>query len=285
MNEPARNFADDLPPDPLAHLPGEYWKNGDISFFMEKASPWILDYCRRRLDRDPDLIGDFYVYFYERAALCLDRYKTRRHLPFTGFLAVYLRHEFKNFLRPRRRYGIQEHCSEHIESLVGAFHSGGVALPDPKDSSTVRFASLLNERLENLEPSSRLPLKLFHGIILTAADLKYLVQRSGDPERASSFLLEFNRRREKRLDRLFKIRNRSAFLNYLLHSDAEKPHLRSDSSYWKRWKARAGRFLEDPGGVFTLSEIGEFLKINRTSVKRRIMRAERELREGARDEG
>lgn len=253
--------------DELRHLPERSWRDGDLGRFMEAASPLILSYCRRRLSRDPDLIGDFYVHFYERAHTCLEKFRSRvERQTFTGYLCTYVRHEFFNYLRTRRHQAVDEIPAPEIFGLAGA------AKPQASHPSvSVR----LYDSIDELPLESRLPLKLYYGLEPGLEELRALVETSGSAARSAE-LLDLMRRRRRRMEaRLQCCRDRIAYLSRMIHRSPGDHPRQPD---WKRWKQRLHTRLERDRPVLTLAEIAGLLRISKSTALRRIRRCGRSLR-------
>ena len=275
--------------DELANLPDHYWRDEDLPAFMEHASPFIMRYCRNRLTRDDDLIGDFYVHFYERAARCLERYISRQHIPFTGYFATYLRHEFLNYARSVRD-------TRYFESPVDDLHEwsrltqpdvlgkpksnnrvvGSSERPDEEDLTDAAQVADLAEAVAGLEPEVRLALKLYHGMELHMADLQRLTELSASPQAAAELVCEFRARLQQRRARLRKIEDRSAYLNYLIH---RRPDDAPAVRRWSRWKQRLRETLARDRGLMSTSEIGALFRVSKSTVARRLARARKFLEE------
>lgn len=258
--------------DPLKKLPHDYWDTGDFSGLMEKISPWMIEFCKKRLHPDPDIVGDFYLYFFERTKICLERYKTRQHLPFTGYLATYLRHEYYNFIKPRRHQKLLEYKSEEI--------FGNSAFPDilSDTENRERLELELEGRIQLLSLSLRLPLKLQYGLQLNCEELRYLTGKSETPGFAAAFLIEFNHRKVKTQKALQKLYNRAAFLNYMINASPDRNDLRSNPIQWRRWKKRIEYAIEGRRIIYKQYEISHLLGINKSTVSRRIKRAIEEVK-------
>jgi len=249
-------------PDPLKHLPSEYYRTEDLRAFMDGCSGWIMNYVRIRLTRDPDVAGDFYIHFYEKAGHCLQAYNSRRDIPFTGFLAVYLRHEFSNFLRTARR---REIPILPFDDLTRFVH-------DDLEPQTGPDAL---DRLRELPSEFRLPLKLHFGISLTADELRMITIVKG-AEEVSDMLKEFADRKRRHLAKSERLLDRAARLNHLLHT-APTPRL-------SRWKAQIIAALERPRPLFSFAELAQYLGTSKTTIARRIEKAKACIRDGARQE-
>jgi len=263
-------------PDPLGDLPRDYWDTGDLRKFMERASPWILDFCYHRLNSDPDVVGDFYVYFYERATICLDKYKSRQHLPFTGYLATYLRHEYYNFIRPRSHCAVEATTIANIHGLEGRSRMQNPFSESEKECAMNRIA----EMMAALPLRLRLPLKLHYGFDLNCEELRDLVSRAPSPGRAAEFLLEFNNRRDSLRKKIGRLRNRAAHLNHLIHASPTRGDLDTDARTWRRWKNRILGVLSRNRSVYTQGEIAGLLGVSRSTVSRRVARALEIIRGG-----
>lgn len=275
--------------DELGSLPDRYWKSEDLPAFMERASPFIMRYCRNRLTRDDDLIGDFYVHFYERAAGCLERYKSRQHIPFTGYFATYLRHEFLNYARSVRdtRYFEKPVDDLHEWSPLaridatgrpGSGHSlvGASDKQDDEDATDDAQMAELTAAVDTLDPEARLALKLYHGMELHMADLQQLAKLSANPQAAAELVCEFRARLQRRRARLRKIEDRSAYLNYLIH---RRPDDGPAVQRWSRWKQRLRETLAHDRGLMSTSEIGTLFRVSKSTVARRLARARKFLEE------
>ncbi len=251
--------------DPLRELPARYFEDGDLRHFMERASGWILDFCRYRLSRDPDLVGDFYVHFYERADLCLQKYRVRTYMPFTGYLATYLRREFFNFKRGRRSPVHEVNAPEIFgEEATSSLQYPARGEADPLSRSL--------QRIHELSLPARLPLKLYYGMNLDSAELRYIVEVHENPTSASAFLKEFHTRREKMRTRVRHLSDRAAHLSLLIHSaDMEGDPVAADRR--RRWKRNLERVQSRDLHLFSLSELAVLLRLSKSAVSRRIQRA------------
>lgn len=241
-------------PNPLGDLPAEYYRSGSVQDFMHSCSAWIMDFARIRLTRDPDVAGDFYIFFYERADRCLAAYKTRQHLPFTGYLATYLRHEFYNFIRFRRTRSVQETSLDETRLL----DSRG---PAPENH--------IVDRLMELPLDLRLPLKLHHGIDLTGAELRSMAITRG-PGETQSMLREMARRKLTLFKEQEKLEERAARLNHLLHQSAD--------DRLRKWKERIVEALSRPKPVFSYAELARLLGTSKSTIARRIDSARDQIR-------
>lgn len=247
-------------PNQLGEVPGEYFRTESVQDFMHSCSTWIMNFARIRLTRDPDVAGDFYVFFYERAGRCLEAYKTRQHLPFTGYLATYLRHEFYNFIRLRRRQAISE--SPLDESRVEA------PAPSAAESPVV-------DRLMELPLDLRLPLKLHHGIDLSGAEIRAMALARG-PQETQSMLREMARRKLTLFKEQEKLEERAARLNHLMH--------RSPDQRLRKWKERVLEALSRHKPVFSYAEIARLLGTSKSTVSRRIESARDQIRVETREQ-
>lgn len=247
-------------PNQLGDVPAEFYRTESVQDFMHSCSGWIMNFARVRLTRDPDVAGDFYVFFYERAGRCLEAYKTRQHLPFTGYLATYLRHEFYNFIRLRRRKTVAE--SPLDESRVEAAASGS------SDSHIV-------DRLMELPMDLRIPLKLHHGIDLNGAELRAMALSRGASE-TQGMLREMARRKLTLFKEQEKLEERAARLNHLLH--------KSSDDRLRKWKERVLEALSRHRPVFSYTEIARLLGTSKSTIARRIDSAREQIRVQARVE-
>lgn len=276
MKVTERSEAPNIHDEPLERFLREYLKERDLREFMTGASDWILDYCRRRLSRDPDEVGDFYLHFYERAERCLNKYLRSPAVSFTGYLAAYLRHEYMNFRRRRRR----PHTGElKFEELVPQSMSSApeTAL---QISGADRLSGELNRILEELPLRQRLVLKLHYGFELGTDELRDIVRHSTTPVGAARFLADYHRRCENNHRRLEKYRQRAAYLNYLIHNNPEETRSTLTPEKMRRWKERVNRLLLVKRGVVNGEEIATLLGVNRSTVARRMERSLGEIKRG-----
>lgn len=235
---------------------------------MEEASPFILRYCRRRLSRDDDLIGDFYVHFYERAPGCLEQYKSRQDIPFTGYLATYLRHEFLNYARITRNAQVRE---TPTAEFFGREQTRTVSAP----AATHDLA--IDQILENLPLNTRLPLKLYYGMELNFEELHEIAGLHEEPSAAAAFMMKYRTRRLRLSERVRKLEDRSAHLTYLIHRQpGTDAHQR-----WSRWKHRLNDMLVLKRGVMSTGELSKLLGVSKSTVARRMEQAQRLIRGGA----
>lgn len=256
--------------DPLRALPELYRRNGDIRLFMERASGWIMEYCHNRLSRDHDLVGDFYLHFYERADSCLQTYATRRHMPFTGFLATYLRREFFNFKRGRR--GLVREFS--APEFFGEYDGSPLDYPGDPDADVLARGL---PRLNALPVRDRLPLKLYFGFDLGAEELRYFVELQRCPLAASDFLKEFHARRERLRAKLARLNDRAAHLTLLIHSADDERDPRS-AVRRREWKRRLDQVRGRRRSLYSLNELATLLRVNKSTVSRRIHKVIQTLR-------
>ncbi|HNF28557.1 MAG TPA: sigma-70 family RNA polymerase sigma factor [Leptospiraceae bacterium] len=243
----------------------DYWETENLTKFMEKCSPWILQYCAKRLRKDPDVVGDFYVHFYERAPRCLDKYKSRQHIPFPAYLATYLRHEFNNFIRGKERSGFSEYASGDLSE---------------RSAVTETSSSLSADHLiRNLPASLRLPIKLYYGLMLDTGDLRIIASRYDDPNEAVFFLTEIQARKEKILDKMSRLQDRAARLNYLIHTAGTRKN--ENETVWRRWKQRTELFLNRDQAVCTVGELATLFGVNKSTISRRLERGIKMLKGAA----
>lgn len=242
-------------PDQLAYVPDEYYRTGSVQGFMEACSVYILNFARLRLTRDPDIAGDFYVWFYERAAQCLEAYKTRQHTPFTAYFVTYLRLHFYNFIRERRK--------NHPEPETGLDESRIAAPAETPQRYTIA------DRLTNLPMDLLIPLKLHYGIELTGHELKALALSRG-PHEVQIMLKEMARRKLALFREQEKLEDRAARLTGLLQ--------RENTERLRRWKQRVLEALSRPRPVFSYMEIARLLGTSKSTIARRIEGAKEMLR-------
>lgn len=237
--------------DPLQNLPGDYYRTEDLREFMNASASWMMRYIQIRLTRDPDRAGDFYLHFYERAARCLEAYRSRQHLPFTGFLATYLRHEFMNFLRTAKT----KEGSEVKADDMSYFPAADERPPSPESDVPA-----------DLPLNCRIPLKLHSGLHLNSEEIRSLAVELG-PGATASLLKEAMQRRMSRDRRTQKLEDRAARLNYLIHTS------KAPASRLKKWKNRIVAMLDRPRPIFSYSELAERLGTSKTTISRRIDQA------------
>lgn len=255
--------------DPLGNLPELYYVSGDIAGFMEKAYPWIRDFCSTRLNRDPDIVSDFCVHFYERANRCLEKYRDYLDHPFTGFLATYLRHEFYNFIRGYRRRLLPEQPLGEIARDPGQdLHPYG---SDESNNSYVN--DFIKDALQILPVRLRLPLRLYYGLDVDRHDLRELYSLSGNATNTALFLSDFRKRQDSCRRRLRSLKDRSAYLNHLIHSMDEIASISGRAEIYLRWKRRIRESLDRPCHLYSLAELSSVFGLSKSTVARRIRRA------------
>ena len=259
--------------DPLLPAARQFYSTGDLSAFFEAVSSWMVAYVGRRLNRDPDIVGDFYVHVYDHVPEFLRDYETRpAEVPFTAFFSVCLRNEFMNFIRPRRRAAPgEEEWSENMQPQGRAHHAGRA--PQAAEVDQRRFSAQFYRRLDLLPLRLRLPVKLTHGLDPDRDELRELVRLSGGPDRASQVVCEFHWRREARARKLRRLEDRLAHLSYLIDSYARRPDLRGTPAQWSRWKGRVHRALTEDHPLFSLAELGALFGRNKSTMLRRVERA------------
>jgi RNA polymerase sigma factor (sigma-70 family) len=243
----------------LTHSVEQYYKTGDLAHFMESASLLIMDYCRKRLSRDADTIGDFYLHFYERAGLCLERYKTRQNLPFNGYLATYLRHEFYNFRRKTKRRQINEYAEESIENARAS-----------NESATPEF----EKAVENLAPEVRLAYRLHTGLRLNRFDLRLLIQKTGDARQAADLVAEMQVRLRKNYRRAEEQQIRVVALQKKIEENS------GPMERLKRWKENAISSIKKSAIIFSVSEIARILGQNKSTISRKLRSARLQIQPG-----
>ncbi|MEQ9364658.1 MAG: sigma-70 family RNA polymerase sigma factor [Leptospirales bacterium] len=255
--------------DELKELPDRYWSTGDLREFMAEASPFIMRYCRRRLSRDDDLIGDFYVHFYERAPGCLEHYKSRQNIPFTGFLATYLRHEFLNYARATR--------SEQVPETPTAEFFGWDAQSRSESDARESRDLEIDQFVAELPVKTRLPLKLYYGMELNIEELREIARLHPRPGDAAEFMSAYRARRMRLSERTRKLEDRSAHLNYLIHRrPGAEAHRR-----WSRWKHRLNNMLLIKRGVMSIGELANLFGVSKSTIARRMEQAQRTIRGGS----
>lgn len=257
-----------------------FFENGDLSAFFEVASPWIVAYVAARLNRDPDIVGDFYVHVYDRVPEYLRDYgATSREAPFTAYFAICLRNEFMNFIRPVRRQALLvQEWSEGIQPQRPGIAEACTS--DGGEANERAFSARFYGKLDRLPVRLRLPMKLTHGIDPDRDDLRELIRLVGDSARAAEVIFEFHRRREVRSRKLRRIEDRMAHLSYLIDNCERRPELRGTPRLWARWKGRLQGVLAADHPLFTLNELGGMFGRNRSTIMRRVERAVILMRDG-----
>ena len=233
---------------------------GSRQRLLEGATPFVIAYTRARLARDADLVGDFYVHFCERVDLCMELYRERQHIPVRAFLATFLRHEFMNFIRKRRRRTLKEEP-----------HRAPVC---DRGTNTVPTLVGLQRSLRKLDESDRLLVKLQYGLDPDLDDLKVLIKLAGG-ELAIHTLRRFRERKLASNDRTRRLQDRASYLGQLL----ERGGSPEQAQNWRRWKTRIAQSLRRDGGLFTYGELEEIFGVGRSSVWRRLARALQILKE------
>jgi len=230
----------------------DYYRTGKADSFMRHSSTWIMQYCQNRLCHDPDVVGDFYLYFYERAHLCLDRYRTRQNLPFMGYLATYLRHEFYNFRR-RSQKTVPTVLFETMEDL--------------KAEETVQPPEA---EIEALPPDTRLAYKLHRGLRPHLADLKQLIALCGDARRAARVITDFQLRIEANRGRARHLEERVVQLQRRIEKESDTLRY----SRIRRFKERALSLLGKTAVVFSVTDLSQIFGVNKSTISRKLKAAE-----------
>ncbi|MBE7437596.1 MAG: hypothetical protein HS115_04000 [Spirochaetales bacterium] len=230
----------------------DYYRTGRADSFMHQSSAWIMQYCQNRLCHDPDVVGDFYLYFYERAHLCLDRYRIRQNLPFVGYLATYLRHEFYNFRR-RSQKTIETVLFESMEDLRSE-----TTAPAPEAD------------IEALPRDTRLAYKLHRGLRLHLTDLRQLIELCGDARRAAQVMTDFQLRLEANQGRARHLQERVIQLQRRI--EKEDDTLRY--SRIRRFKDRALGLIGKTGIVFSVTDLSQIFGVNKSTISRKLKAAE-----------
>ncbi len=247
-----------------------YWDRGDLGRFMEGAWPFLGAYVERRLHRDPDVVGEFLVYVYERMPAVLERYKERQDRPIRAYLAVTLRYEFYNFIKRKRNSAIPVCFTPDFDGEWGRSED------DPESEREQARRAALAGAIRNLDLDLRAPIKLYHGLELDTAELRLIAERTGDAAAAARFAAEFRRRRAAQLERAGRWRDRTRYLERQLHSRAAAEDRRK---LWRRHKRRLESLLVQERGVFSLQEISVLFGVSKSTVKRRLERATQTIRE------
>jgi DNA-directed RNA polymerase specialized sigma24 family protein len=244
-----------------------FYRNGDLREFMEMSSVFIFRFIKR-LNGDPDLAGDFYLHFYEKADRCLDAYSRNTHIPFPQFLNKYIKNELLNFKRVRKNRTLNMYPSSHTHHLDEELIP---EMRDPDHYTAESRHARLRERICHLPIRYRLPVKLYFGFDLSLRDIRYFLSQFPEEMNAESFLGEFERRIASTSAKLQKLDNRAARLNHLIHTAVDL----DQSLYRKRMKRRIEKFLRRNRPIFSLSELGMALGLSKTTVFRRIRFATR----------
>lgn len=247
-----------------------YWADGELGPFMERAWPFFCAYVERRLHRDPDIVGEFLVYVYERMPAVLERYKERQDRPVRAYLAVTLRYEFYNFIKRKRNSAVPVCFAPDFDGEWGRTED------DPESEREQARRADLAGAIRNLELDLRTPIKLYHGLELDVAELRLIAERTGDALAAARFTAEFRRRRAAQLERAGRWRDRARHLERLLHA---RPAAEERRSLWRRHKRRLESLLLQERGVFSLQEISVLFGVSKSTVKRRLERATQTIRE------
>ena len=113
---------------------------------------------------------------------------------------------------------------------------------------------------------------------LNREELRALIACFPTPVRASEFLLEYNRKRERLQEQMQKLQNRAAHLDYLIHSSIGRRDVADRSTMWRRWKRRILAALNRKRTIYTQGEIAELLCVSKSTISRRIERVIDELK-------
>lgn len=252
-----------------------YQENRDFRLFMENISDFIFQFTRKRLNRDPDIVSDFFVHFYERAQACLDRYKNYQHLPFSGFLVTNIRHEFYNFIRKKRRSQIEMSPSEAILGMKSKLELNEQVIHNSNDDDRHR----LSRELVKLPMNQRLPVKLYFGLELGIEELQELLTFHPQSRNASVFLQDYRSRRAKRLEQLGRLQDRVRKLNHQIHSySIESDESQNKGLMYKKWKDKIVEALQKERGIYSFQELGNLFLVNKTTIARRIEKAKNILK-------
>lgn len=205
--------------DRLDHLYRDYERDRDLRGLFGRIYSETRSYCLKRLSRDPDLVADFLVDFFEkRFERVVAEFVSRSHPSFPGFYLVSVRHSFSSFIRSRRRRSIptvplhwydDEKSSEamlyHHDQDRPASRADAVSEPQPMMHRDLwRIVDEALSRLGGIDP---VLFKIYHNIPLNIAEVRLLATTYG-VDKAECMLHGIQSRRDLRIQRLEIVRRR-----------------------------------------------------------------------------
>ncbi|MCB1175394.1 MAG: sigma-70 family RNA polymerase sigma factor [Leptospiraceae bacterium] len=257
------------------HIPALWAQKQSVGDVMLELSDFVLRFLTRRLTSDTDLAHDVYIDFYENLPEIMKIWQGYQNYNFTGFLITHLRYRFLNYVRKKRR--------QEIDLIPVDFRLDSQSLlyldTEPQANLSNDSRHRLSRELATVDLDWRLPVKLYYGLELGLDELQALIAHSANATDAASFLQEYRQRCHKRLLGQQRIRNRAHYYSWRLEQNNQSGSGKAKTTpqSWLRLKRRCEQLLENNAGIYTMEELAQLLRLNKTSVKRRIDKVRRYL--------
>lgn len=261
---------------PINELPEYYQIKPDPNEFMRHAADYLIRYVRARFHCSSDMAADFYIFFYDRVNPCLVAYQRYADLPFIKFFTVYIRNDFRNFIKQQRLHELQTVISP--PQLMAAH-----TISDPtrlnmmqSDSRTARIW----RTVARLPGGESLPFKLYYAGELNLQDLQFLLELLQEPERAHQFIQDFHRRRQKRALQMERLRRRLDIIHAQLESydSGLRNNIDLFHTRQQRWKERLLRIVHGLRGLYSFDELGNLMQVSKSTVARRLEKVRRHIK-------
>lgn len=252
-----------------------YLNNNNLNDFLEVSFPVLQSYTTNILNRDPDIAGDFLLFFYERLPVILERYRSRIENPFTAYLFKCMKFEFYNFRRKEKRKTLNHFLAADIGE---SYHPGGLLPPEEEEGIP---EDEIRDLVKKLPARIQIVIRLYFGIAFDKNEGAHLLKSCGSDQINLDIDKLFEIKKDKRDEELQRVRERMNRLEYLIQEDRASDQQRYQMI--QRWKHRLQKKLESDWPVFRLSEIARVLNISRSTVYRRFEKGLKILKDGARN--
>ena len=254
-----------------------YEQHRSLETFHEEIAPFICFYARQ-LTPDVDQSQELILHAITNCEFCLLSFqKIEGKREFAPYFARFLRNTHYALYKKRQKDRLDETLLDHIEIMPQASLIG--VQPDQEHNRRIRTAYSRSRKLtltllENLPMQSRTILKLYHGIQLTYQEETALKGSVPDANERSAFkqryhrnlnllrirISDFRKSQQKFAFRVRQLRQRS--------QDSSAIEQARRKSKKIRLKIQENRILQSQ--LATMEDIGNLLKISKSTVYRRI---------------
>ena len=183
-----------------------------------------------------------------------------------------------NFIRKERRQKIAT-LDESLDLRNLSHHSLHPDFVHIADDSTRHRVS---REVARLPMEVRLPTKLFFGLELGIDELEALLDRCEDPQGVADFLRDYRTRRARVLEKRRKLQDKLRHLNHKIHMLETREDVNREALL-KRCLNRKKSYLHRmqlTDGIYKYQELAELLGKSKSTILRRIRKAQEFLRTG-----
>ncbi len=278
-----------------------FFTTGDSAPFIQAAYAETDRIINQVSLQDTDFNRDYFLHFLIRLDQCLLKYRNYRYISFSKFYAVYIKNDFRNYLRNRKRKTLSEilvaeppyyasypdhttaiNLNEDLPAVYKHTMAAGITVESEytrnfynlfqsmEPENFYRY-SLILDCLEVLPASKSAPYRLTHGIPLTAADTQYLVQTTGNLTAFELFWEDYQKRKETEKIQINRnLDNLTAITTSFLRDPEKKSRLKSRKNLLRSRVLRKRK-------IVNARNLSDLLGIPQGTLSKRIQKVEKEL--------